>query len=114
MIHVQDYTIETDVSLLPFAQTKIDEGVIIPELFQTIPYEVTGEIYSSFYFLKSSSKTTYSRAFNKIDQFFSYVGGLIGTILGVMLFMGNFAFMSFELDISQRIFKYREEDHSNF
>ena len=94
----------------------MDSGIIIPELFQTIPYQVTNDIYASFYLMKSASKTTYSRSFNKLDQLYSYVGGLIGTILGVMLFMGNFTLMSFELDISKRLMKYKDEniDFSDF
>jgi hypothetical protein len=56
----------------------------------------------------------YQRSFNKIDSFFSYVGGLIGTILGFMLFMNTFTEMSFELDLSQRLFKYKDNDPSNF
>ena len=51
--------------------------------------------YAGFMLFKSSSKTIYKRTFNKFDEFFSYVGGLIGTILGLMLFMGNFSLMSF-------------------
>ena len=66
--------------------------------------------YASFLFFKASSKTIYERTFNKVDEFFSYVGGLIGTILGLMLFMSNFSLMSFELDIAQRYFKYSHED----
>lgn len=92
---VQDYAIETDYSLLPLAETKVDNGIIIPDLFQVIPFEITNDNYASFYFMKSATKTTYQRSFNKVDQLFSYVGGLIGTILGFMLFMGNFTMMSF-------------------
>lgn len=56
--------------------------------------------------MKSTLQTVYSRSFNKLDQFFSYVGGLVGTILGLMLFMGNFTSIAFELDLSQKFFKY--------
>ena len=31
-----------------------------------------------------------------------------------MLFMNNFSLMSFELDIAQRFFKYREDEKNNF
>ena len=75
-----------------------------------VPYDVVTTKYASFFMMKSSTKTTYQRSFNKIDEFFSYVGGLIGTILGFMLFMKHFSLMAFELDIAQKFFKYKEEE----
>lgn len=87
---VQDYQIETDISLLPFADKVYDKGVTIPGLFQTIPYQVTGDLYASYYLLKSSTSISYLRSFNKLDSFFSYVGGLVGTILGFMLIVQSF------------------------
>lgn len=111
---IQDYEIQTDESLLPFTETRVETGIIIPQLFQNIPYEITNDIYASFYLLKSTSKTTYYRSFNKIDQLFSYIGGLIGTILGFMLFMNNFTLMSFELDLSKRLMKYKQHENIDF
>lgn len=64
--------------------------------------------------MKSSSETTYQRSFNKVDELFSYVGGLIGTILGVMIFMGRFTMVSFELDVAQRLFVDQNKEHYNF
>ena len=49
-----------------------------------------------------------------MDEFFSYVGGLIGTILGLMLFMGNFSLMSFELDVAQKFFRFGEDERADF
>ena len=59
-------------------------------------------------------RDSYHRSFNKIDEFFSYIGGLIGTILGFMLFMNNFSLMSFELDIAQRFFQYKKDENNDF
>jgi hypothetical protein len=56
--------------------------------------------------MKASASTTYSRSFNKVDTFFSYVGGLVGTILGLMLFMGKFTSMALILEVSQSLFRY--------
>ena len=104
--YIQDYRIETDQSLLPFTDTHVDEGIVIPEPFTIIPYSVFSTAYARFYLMKSSSQTTYKRSFNKVDEFFSYVGGLIGTILGFMLFMEKFSLMSFELDVAQGFFRH--------
>ena len=38
-------------------------------------------------FGKSPESTTYERSFNKIDAYFSYVGGLVGTIIGLIFIM---------------------------
>lgn len=53
-------------------------------------YQVTGDNYASFCLYKSSSSTTYQRSFNKIDTFFSYVGGLVGAIIGTMLIVQKY------------------------
>ena len=42
------------------------------------------------------------------------MGGLIGTILGFMLFMKHFSLMSFELDIAEKFFKYEDGEDINF
>ena len=70
--------------------------------------------YAAFVFSKDSKHLGYKRAFNKLDEFFSYVGGLIGTILGLMLFMSKFSLTSFELDIGQRLFKFRDDEEFDF
>ena len=103
--YVQDFEIETDESLFPWTESRIEQGLIIPDIFQTIPISVTTDRLASFFLAKPSIKTSYTRAFSKIDEFFSYVGGLIGTILGLMLFMTNFSLMAFELDLAQHFFK---------
>ena len=64
---VQDFTIETDESLLPFRSNKVDKGVVIPENIQIVPFQITSNHYASFYFMKSSQSVSYSRKFNKID-----------------------------------------------
>lgn len=112
--HIEDYTIETDVSLLPFTQKVVESGVIIPEIFQNIAFEVTNDRYSSFFFMKSARSTTYSRSFNKLDSFFSYVGGLVGTILGFMFLVANFTSMAYELDLAERICRYKEDKLNDF
>ena len=73
-----------------------------------VPYNVVANKLASFFMTKSGAKTTYKRSFTKIDRFFAYVGGLIGTILGFMLFMRKFSLMAFELDIAEKFFRYKD------
>ena len=102
--------------MLPFEANRRDQGVVVTDSFQILSFDVQPifGLYSLFAFRKSSQKTTYIRKFNKVDEFFSYVGGLIGTILGFMLFMNNFSLMAFELDLSQRFFKDKNGENNNF
>lgn len=97
---VEDYSIITDVSLLPYSDNREDDGIFIPDLCQNVAYQVTNDNYASFFLMKASSSITYQRSFNKIDSFLSYVGGLVGTILGFMLIVQSFTEMSFELNLS--------------
>ena len=54
-------------------------------------------------FTKSPSKTTYERSFNKVDEYFSYVGGLIGTIIGFIFIMEFYTEMAYEVSIAKKI-----------
>lgn len=47
---------------------------------------------------------TYDRSFNKIDNYFSYVGGLIGTILGVMIVMNSYSEKAYGISIASQLF----------
>ena len=52
--YIQDYVIEIDESLLPFESNHVEEGIIIPELFQVVPSYYTAGLYCVFTFRKSS------------------------------------------------------------
>lgn len=64
--------------------------------------------------MKSSKSTSYSRSFNKLDQFFSYVGGLVGTILGLMFIVASFTNMAYELELAGCISRYTEDKLNDF
>ncbi len=59
-------------------------------------------------FMKSTSSTTHSRSFNKIDTYFSYVGGLIGTIIGLIFIMSKYNETAYEISLAHNTFKYNE------
>ena len=54
-------------------------------------------------FTKSLRKTTYERSFNKVDEYFSYVGGLIGTIIGLIFIMEFNTEMAYEVSIAKKL-----------
>lgn len=107
-VHVQDYTVITDESILPFTAPKEESGVIVTELFQNINYEVTNDVYAQLVFYKSSTSVTYNRSFYKVDAFFSYVGGLVGVIMGGMMLLSAYNQDSFELNLANDLL--RKED----
>ena len=58
---------------------------------------------AEFGFRKSSKKVTYSRAFNKFDAYFSYVGGLVGTIIGLIFIMKPYTEKSYEVSFAKKV-----------
>jgi len=61
-------------------------------------------------FLKSPSASTFNRSFNKVDAYFSYVGGLVGTIIGIFFIMGPYTEKAYEVSLARKIL--RGNDHS--
>lgn len=55
-------------------------------------------------FKKSSKTVTYNRSFNKLDNYFSYVGGLIGTILALVFIIGKYTEVAYEVSLSKKLF----------
>ncbi len=54
---------------------------------QSVPYQITNDLYAGIYIQKSSNFIRYERQFNKLDNLFSYIGGLIGAMLALMILM---------------------------
>ena len=48
---------------------------------------------------------TFTREFNKVDNYFSYVGGLIGTIIGFIFIMGKYTEKAYEVSIAHKLFR---------
>ena len=61
--------------------------------------------YFQFYWRKSSSKVEINRTFVKLDQTLSYIGGLFGTIILLLIFLKFYSKYSYELSIGDKIFK---------
>ena len=54
-------------------------------------------------FKKSTVSVKYTRRFNKVDYFFSYIGGLVGTLIGLILFMGPYTEKAYELSLAKKV-----------
>ena len=73
---------------MPYESVEEEKIVRIPDPFVSTHF--MSNLQSNFaelYFAKSSTITTYERSFNKVDAYFSYVGGLVGTIIGLIFIM---------------------------
>ena len=46
---------------------------------------------------------TYKRTFNKLDAYFSYVGGLVGTIIGLIFIMGPYTEKTYEVSLAKKV-----------
>lgn len=64
---------------------------------------VNGNTYVSISFSKSNRNTVYTRAFNKIDDFFSYIGGLIGSALAAFFILKSYSEKAFLMDLASNI-----------
>jgi len=53
------------------------------------------DIYCNFAFYKSGIVKNYERSFTKIDEIFSYIGGLFGTIVICLFFFNMYNGYSF-------------------
>jgi hypothetical protein len=88
-IHIQDFTIETDQSILPYSQIKTEKGGMVTRNALKNRYTIaSAESYCTFFFFKSPTSLAITRSFQKIDEVLSYLGGLFGTI-AIALFIVN-------------------------
>lgn len=91
---------------MPFTNIQTENFTVIPNRFLNTPYIVTpSRPYATVTFNKASTTTTYDRSFNKVDSYFSYVGGLIGTILGLIFILEIYTKTAYEVSISHKLFK---------
>ena len=110
---VEQYTIDTDVSIMPYSVQNVEYVTAIPELFTSQNVEIgsTG-LYAQISFSKSSRTTTFTRSFNKIDSFFSYIGGLLGSALGAFFLLKSYSEKAFLMDLASRILVNEKEQLS--
>lgn len=66
---------------------------------------VTNSQYVQIMFTKSSTSTIFTRSFNKIDDYFSYVGGLVGTVLLFFFILSGYSEKSYVIEIASQVFK---------
>ena len=76
---------------MPFKSVVPEKIIHIPDQITLMPYMKTAnDPYAEISFKKSFQTVNYERSFNKVDAYFSYVGGLVGTIIGLIFIMGPY------------------------
>lgn len=95
---------------MPYNEIQTEYVNSLPGLLSAKTKPVVGTQYASVVFDRSSVQTTYSRSFNKVDSYFSYVGGLVGTVLLLFFIMSSYSDMSFSIDMANELFLLTEKD----
>jgi hypothetical protein len=106
---MEDFTITTDESIIPFATNKVETGGIVTKNCIKNHYEIDpsnpAPLYSTMMFFKSPISKSIDRSFQKIDEILSYIGGLFGTIAICLFLVNIYNSYSFEILMGGYLFK---------
>lgn len=94
-VFISDYQITTDESIVPLRQERVEAGAIVTSLGQVIPKQADSNNYASIVLRRASTKLVVSRAFKRVDDTLSYIGGLFGFALLLLLFMKEYTEYSY-------------------
>lgn len=115
---VEKFQIDTDQTLLPYSDLVTEYVPAIPYPFSSSMIPVASraasnpikDVYALIIFTKTAEATIFYRSFTKLDTYFSYVGGLIGTIVGAFFLMRNYSECAYLISIAEKVFNY--DDHN--
>lgn len=82
----------------------------ITNLFQHSTIPVLADTYALIHFEKSGTYTSYTRTYQKLDTLLAYVGGLIGTILGLIFILHSYNELCYQLSLGGRLYRYDDEE----
>lgn len=82
------FSITTDESILPFGFTHSENGSMVTSV-ATNSYKMGNntDVYCFISFFRDPTTIVISRSFQKVIDAFSYVGGLLGSFLLVLIFV---------------------------
>jgi hypothetical protein len=69
--------------------------------------------YFNMAFTKSAIVAKYNRTFSKIDNFLSYIGGLVGTLMGLLFIVGSYNQLCYQISLGNKLFVYDKEIQVN-
>lgn len=96
--------VDTDVSLMPYTEIFTEYFVAVPEQFiaQTIP--ILNNVYAEVSFSKAATYPVYTRSFSKVDDYLSYVGGLVSTVILLFFVFSAYSALAYCLEIASSAF----------
>ena len=96
-LEIADFEIITDESIWPFTNNVIDDGLFIPKGadLKYFPKNEDYWNYATIQITKSTDKYTYNRTVQKLSSIFSYIGGVISSLLTAFFIMNAYTSFSF-------------------
>lgn len=84
-----DYKVTSDNSIMPWTETSDVTGaqILSTAVGQIYQIKASKVEYFKFYWRKAANKVQINRTFQKLDQTLSYIGGLFGTIILLLIFL---------------------------
>lgn len=90
---------------MPYTNILTEYFAACPERFIAKVVPVVANIYAQFLFVKASNYRVYTRSFNKVDDFFSYVGGLISVLIVVFFFVECYSAANYMIEMARKTFQ---------
>ena len=90
--------------MTPFTDIRSETVTYIPDILTSSnSMRASSQIFATIEVKKSTKSVTYYRSFNKLDTYLSYVGGLVGTLIGLVFFMGPYTEKCFEISLAKKL-----------
>lgn len=106
------YTIKTDDSILPqpFSSKKVEKGSFVDGNLDAVKnYMVDSNVYARVSLRKSMNSVVIERSFRRVDDTLSYIGGLFGGLIMLMVFIKKYNEYSFNLKLAEEMVHLKQE-----
>ena len=110
-IYVEEAIVSTDHSIWPIADIRKDRILSVEEFAAGSAVGIIDDTYLTLSLKKSPIQRTYTRYFMRVDDFLSYVGGIIGTIIGFLFLIHIYARQAFSISIGSRLMLSEDGDY---
>ena len=97
MIEIAEYSINTDQSIWPFTDDLVDNGLFIPSTpsIRNFPISSIFPYYIYIRIIKSTDTYTFQRTVQKLSTIFSYIGGVISSLVTAFFVMNKYTSFAF-------------------
>jgi hypothetical protein len=74
----------------------------LPQMFSAQAIPIVNDVYAQISFTKAATFPVYTRSFSKVDDYLSYVGGLVSTVLLLFFILSAYSSFSYLLEIASK------------